>query len=283
MGLKTILEERRAVLVPGASNALTARIIEALHFEAIYVTGAGVTNMSLGLPDLAFIDLTQIAQVTASIREVTELPLIVDADTGFGNAINVGHSVRVLERAGASAIQIEDQLSPKRCGHFEGKALVPVAEMATKVRAAVEARRSAETLIVARTDARAIDGIDAAIERAERYIEAGADITFVEAPQNEDEMRTIASRLSVPQLANLVVGGKTPILDQTMLADMGFAMALYANVALQGAILGMRNALVALLRDGRMDEGDLVASFAERQRYVDKEYFDELNRRYSGT
>lgn len=281
MTFKTMLEERRAVLLPGAPNALTARIIEALGFEAIYVTGAGVTNMALGLPDLAFIDLTQIAQVTASIREVTELPLIVDADTGFGNAINVGHSVRVLERAGASAIQIEDQLSPKRCGHFEGKALVPAPEMAAKVRAAVDARRSAETLIVARTDARAVEGIDGAIERAERYIEAGADVTFVEAPRNEDEMRAIASRLSVPQLANLVVGGKTPIVDQSTLAGMGFAITLYANVALQGAILGMRNALTALSRDGRMDESDLVASFAERQRYVDKDHFDELDRRYA--
>ena len=281
MTFKTMLEERRAVLVPGAANALSGRIIEALGFEAIYVTGAGVTNMALGLPDLAFIDLTQIAQFTASIREVTELPLIVDADTGFGNAINVGHSVRVLERAGASAIQIEDQLSPKRCGHFEGKALVPAAEMAAKVRAAVDARRSAETLIVARTDARAVEGIDGAIERAERYIEAGADVTFVEAPRNEDEMRAIASRLSVPQVANLVVGGKTPIVDQSTLAGMGFAITLYANVALQGAILGMRNALTALSRDGRMDESDLVASFAERQRYVDKDHFDELDRRYA--
>ena len=164
MTLKPLLDERRAVLVPGAPNALAARIIEALGFEALYVTGAGVTNMALGLPDLAFIDLTQVAQVTAAIREVTALPLIVDADTGFGNAINVGHTVRVLERAGADAIQIEDQVSPKRCGHFAGKAVVPAAEMAAKVRAAVDARRSADTLIVARTDARAVEGCTAYID-----------------------------------------------------------------------------------------------------------------------
>ena len=168
MPLKEMLDQRRAILVPGAPNALAARIIEALGFEAIYVTGAGVTNMMLGIPDLAFIDLTQIAQVTASIRDITELPLIVDADTGFGNAINTGRAVRVLEQAGASAIQIEDQLSPKRCGHFDGKAVIPATEMAAKVRAAVESRRSADTLIVARTDARAVEGIEGALERAER-------------------------------------------------------------------------------------------------------------------
>lgn len=281
MTLRPLLDERRAVLVPGAPNALAARIIAALGFEAIYVTGAGVTNMMLGLPDLAFIDLTQVAQVTASIREVTELPLIVDADTGFGNAINVGHTVRVLERAGASAIQLEDQLSPKRCGHFEGKAVIPASEMTSKVRAAVDARRSADTLIVARTDARAVEGLDGAIERAQRYVEAGADVTFVEAPRSAEEMRAITARLAVPQLVNLVVGGKTPILDQAALARMGFAITLYANVALQGAILGMRNALGALKADGRMDESALVASFAERQRYVDKDHFDELDRRYA--
>lgn len=281
MTLRPLLDRRRAVLVPGAPNALAARIIAALGFEAIYVTGAGVTNMMLGLPDLAFVDLTQIAGVTAAIREVTELPLIVDADTGFGNAINTARAVRVLERAGASAIQIEDQLSPKRCGHFDGKAVVPAAEMAAKVRAAADARHSAETLIVARTDARAVEGIEGALERAERYIEAGADMTFVEAPRNREEMRLIVERLRVPQLVNLVVGGKTPILDQPELADMRFAITLYANVALQGAILGMRNALTALKQDGRMDESELVASFAERQRYVDKDRFDELDRRYA--
>jgi 2-methylisocitrate lyase-like PEP mutase family enzyme len=283
MTLRPLLDRRHAVLVPGAPNALAARIIEALGFEAIYVTGAGVTNMMLGLPDLAFIDLTQIAQVTASIRGVSELPLIVDADTGFGNAINTGHAVRVLERSGANAIQLEDQLSPKRCGHFAGKAVVPAAEMAAKVRAAVDARRSSETLIVARTDARAVEGIEGALERAERYVEAGADVTFVEAPHSRDEMRRIVQQLEVPQLINLVVGGQTPILDQSELADMGFSITLYANVALQGAILGMRNALSALQKDGRMDESDLVASFAERQRYVDKDRFDELDRRYAAT
>lgn len=281
MSLKSLLAEKRAVLVPGAPNALAARLIETLGFEAIYVTGAGVTNMGLGLPDLAFIDLTQLAGVTSAIREVTSLPLIVDADTGFGNAVNVGHSVRVLERAGAGAIQLEDQVSPKRCGHFDGKSVVDAGEMIGKIHAAVDARQSEETLVMARTDARAVEGLEAALERAQRYIEAGADILFVEAPRGKDELAAIA-RLPAPQVVNMVVGGKTPIVDQAELAGMGFAMTLYANVALQSAILGMRHALTALKEQGRMDEGPLLAGFAERQDLVRTAHFTALGTHYAG-
>ena len=282
MSFKQKLQQRRAILVPGASNALAARVIADLGFEAIYVTGAGVTNMSLGLPDLAFVDLTQIVQHTMAIRNVTDLPLVVDADTGFGNAVNVSHTVRMLERAGANAIQIEDQKMPKRCGHFTGKELVAPQEMAAKVEAAVDARRSDELLIVARTDARATEGFPAALDRAALYVEAGADVIFIEAPESEEEVRRIPASLPVPQLVNLVVGGRTPIFGQAQLAEIGFAMVLYANVALQGAILGMQNALGALVRHGRLDEdAAIVASFAERQRLVDKSYYDELERRYA--
>ncbi|HLZ64593.1 MAG TPA: isocitrate lyase/phosphoenolpyruvate mutase family protein [Aliidongia sp.] len=284
MSFKQKLQQRRAIIVPGAANPLAARVIADLGFEAIYVTGAGVTNMSLGLPDLSFIDLSQIVQHTMAIRNVTDLPLVVDADTGFGNAVNAAHAVRMLERAGASAIQIEDQVMPKRCGHFTGKEVVRPKEMAAKVRAAVDARRSDELLIIARTDARAVEGFQAALDRAALYAESGADVIFIEAPESEEEMRRIPASLPVPQLVNLVVGGRTPILGQAELAEMGFAMALYANVALQGAVLGMQNALGALARDGRMDEdGTLVASFAERQRLVEKGRYDELERRYAVT
>ena len=282
MTLKSMLQERRAVVVPGAPNALAARIIADLGFEAIYVTGAGVTNTSLGLPDLGFVDLTQMVQHTMAIRNVTDLPLLVDAETGFGNAVNVAHTVRMLEQAGANAIQIEDQAMPKRCGHFDGKALVSPQEMAAKVKAAVDARRSEELLIVARTDARAAEGFQAALDRAALYVEAGADVIFLEAPESEAEVRQIVASSPAPQIINLVVGGRTPIFDQAELAEMGFAMALYANVALQGAILGMQNALAALASGGRMDEASaLVASFAERQRLVQKSYYDEAERRYA--
>jgi 2-methylisocitrate lyase-like PEP mutase family enzyme len=276
------LTERRGMLVPGAANALAARVIEDLEFEAVYVSGAGVANTFWGMPDLGFVSLTEIAQHTATIREAVDIPVLVDADTGFGNALNVRHTVRVLERAGADAIQLEDQTMPKKCGHFENKSVISTEEMIGKIKAAVDARTSSDLLVIARTDAIAVHGFDAAIERAQRYIEAGADVTFVEAPKNADEIRAIPQRLSVPQVVNMVVGGKTPVLGQEELARMGYGLVLYANVALQGAIAGMQAALKHLKSNGRMDEASgLVASFAERQRLVKKSLFDDLDRKYS--
>jgi len=270
------------MLVPGAANALAARVIEDLGFEAVYVSGAGVANTFWGMPDLGFVSLTEIAQHTATICEAVNIPVLVDADTGFGNALNVRHAVRVLERAGADAIQLEDQTMPKKCGHFENKSVIPAEEMAGKIKAAVDARTSSDMLVIARTDALAVEGFPAAIERAQRYIEAGADVTFVEAPKNAEEIRAIPQRLSVPQVVNVVVGGKTPVLGQEELAKMGYGLVLYANVALQGAIAGMQAALIELKSKGRMDEAsEMVVSFAERQRLVKKPLFDELERKYS--
>ena len=280
--LRAKLAERRALLVPGAANALSARIVADLGFEAVYLTGAGVTNMFLGVPDLAFISLPELVEHTSAVRDIVELPIIVDGETGFGNALNVRHTVRRLERAGANAIQLEDQVLPKRCGHFAGKEVIPAGEMAAKVRAAVDARQHDDFLIIARTDARAIEGFEAAIERAERYIEAGADVTFVEAPESLDEVRRIPTLLPVPQVINLVVGGRTPIIGRDELASMGFALVLYANAALQGAILGMQRALGELKARGRLDEtAEHVAGFEERQRLVQKPLFDELSQRYA--
>jgi 2-methylisocitrate lyase-like PEP mutase family enzyme len=281
--LRAKLGERRGLLVPGAANALAARIIEDLGFEAVYLTGAGVTNSFWGLPDLGFVSLTEIAQHTATIREAVNIPIVVDADTGFGNALNVRHCVRVLERAGADAIQIEDQTMPKKCGHFSNKSVISVEEMAGKIKAAVDARGTGDFLIIARTDAVAVEGFEPAIERVERYIEAGADVTFVEAPERADELRKIPQRLSVPQVINVVVGGKTPVFSRDDLAKMGFGLVLYANVALQGAIAGMQAALKQLKTTGRMDESSaMVASFAERQRLVKRTLFDELEGKYAG-
>jgi 2-methylisocitrate lyase-like PEP mutase family enzyme len=280
--LRAKLEERRGLLVPGAANALAARIIEDLGFEAVYVSGAGVTNTLWGMPDLGFISLPEIAQHTATIREAVNIPVLVDADTGFGNALNVRHTVRVLERAGADAIQLEDQTMPKKCGHFENKSVIAAEEMAGKIKAAVDARTNRDTLIIARSDALAVEGFDATIERVQRYIEAGADVTFVEAPENADEVRRIPQRLSVPQVVNVVVGGKTPVFGQEELAKMGYALVLYANVALQGAIAGMQAALKSLKTTGRVDAGSaMVAGFMERQRLVKKPFFDELERKYA--
>lgn len=280
--LRAKLQERRGLLVPGAANALSAGIIEDLGFEAVYVSGAGVSNTFLGLPDLGFISLPEIAQHTAAIREAVNIPVIVDADTGFGNALNVRHTVRTLERAGANAIQLEDQTMPKRCGHFDDKSVISAGEMVGKIKSAVDARANSDLLIIARSDALAVEGFEAAIERAQRYIEVGADVTFVEAPQTADDMRAIPKQLSVPQVVNIVVGGKTPVLGQEELAKMGYGMVLYANVALQGAIAGMQGALKQLKANGRVDAAsEMIATFAERQRLVKKPRFDKLAKKYS--
>src|ERR1700759_3811478 len=277
--LRMMLRDEKGIILPGAPNALAARIIADLGYRAVYLTGAGLTNTYLGLPDLGFMDLSQVADHVMAIRCVIDLPLIVDIDTGFGNAINVVNTVRTLEQAGASAVQIEDQHSPKRCGHFEGKELVPVEEMVAKVRAAVDTRRQ-DMVVIARTDACAVEGFEAAIERAGRYIEAGADVTFVEAPESLDGLRAVPRRLKSPQLVNMVLGGKTPIIDAKAAADMGFSLVLYANAALQGAVHGMQTTLLALKQKGVLDES-AVTSFAERQRLVGKPEFDLMETRYA--
>jgi 2-methylisocitrate lyase-like PEP mutase family enzyme len=280
--LRTMLKPGAGILVPGAACALTAKIIERLGFDAVYVTGAGVSNSYLGVPDIGLLSLSELVDHVMVIRDAVQLPLIIDADTGFGNPINVRRTVRMLERAGANAVQLEDQVFPKRCGHFDGKMVIPTIEMVQKVKAAVDARSSDELLIVARTDAIATSGIEAALERANRYIEAGADLTFVEAPGNRDHLERIGRSLTRPQVVNIVVGGRTPPLPLEELKAMGFSMVLYANAALQAAMLATRRALEELKETGVFSANSpLLVDFSERQRFVDKAFYDGLERRYT--
>lgn len=280
--LKSLVEARRGLLVPGAFNALSAKVIEDLGFEAIYVTGAGVTNMWFGMPDQGFMGLAEIADHTARIRDAVSVPLIVDADTGFGNALNVHHTVRTLERAGADCIQLEDQVAPKRCGHFSGKEVISTEEAVGKIKAAVDARRDPDLLIMARTDAAATHGFEAAVERAQKFAEAGADILFVEAVTTAEEIRALPLRLARPQLMNMVIGGKTPIFNANELGELGYGIVLYANAALQGALAGMQRTLTVLRNEKEVQESSgLVTPFAERQRLVDKPLWDALEKRYS--
>lgn len=280
--LRQQVQARRGMLVAGASNALAARLIEQLGFEALYLSGAGITNSFYGIPDLGFIGLSDLAQHTAAVRDAVQLPIIVDADTGFGNALNVQHTVRTLERAGANAIQLEDQVMPKKCGHFSGKAVISQNEMLGKIKAAVDARSSPDFLIIARTDARAIHGLDDALERAHAFAQQGADITFVEAPESRQELQRISTELPCPQVVNVVIGGKTPTLKASEFEKMGFGLVLYANAALQGAIRGMTQALTYLRDHGELPEDpNLVATFAERQSLVQKDRFDALEKRYT--
>ena len=279
--LRQLINARRGAIVPGVFNAMSARLVADMGFEALYVTGAGVTNMWLGLPDQGFMGLTDIADHTARIRDVVDVPLIVDADTGFGNALNTFHTVRTLERAGADCIQLEDQVSPKRCGHFNGKQVIEASEMIGKIKAACDARRNPDTLIMARTDAAAIHGFDAAVERAQSYAEAGADILFVEAVTHIEHIRALPQRLPTPQLMNMVIGGKTPITSTEDLAAMGYSIVLYANAALQGAVVGIQNALHHLQTHQSLPEDSgLVATFKERQHLVRKEAWDALEEKY---
>jgi len=278
---KHLLAQKRALTLPGAANAMFARVVEDLGFEACYVSGAGIANMHLGAPDIGLTTLTEIANAVSAISDAIKLPLMVDGDTGFGNAVNMHRTIKVLERAGAAAIQIEDQVFPKKCGHFNGKEVIPCAEMVAKIKAAVDARTDADFQIIARTDARAIEGIDKAIERAHAFIEAGADATFVEAPLDFDEMARIARELPVPQIANIVFGGRTPDPGRSRLAEMGFGGVLYANASLQAALRAAYQVLGSLKQHGSLDlVADQLASFEERQRVVDKPQWDAMEARY---
>jgi 2-methylisocitrate lyase-like PEP mutase family enzyme len=280
--LRQSLHKGAGVIVPGAANALAARMIERAGFAAVYVTGAGVANSYLGVPDLGLLTVTELAANVAAMRDSVAVPLIVDADTGFGNAVNVARTVKVLERAGANAIQLEDQDFPKRCGHFAGKSVIPAHEMAQKVKAAVEARTDPDFLIIARTDAIACTGLEDALARAALYAEAGADLTFVEAPRNPADMERVARTLAVPQVANLVAGGLTPMLSRAELQRMGYALVLYANAALQAAMLAMKAVLSHLHAHGSLEGAtQLLMEFAERQDIVGKGAFDALEKRYA--
>jgi 2-methylisocitrate lyase-like PEP mutase family enzyme len=265
-GLKTRLNQRPAVLAPGAYDALSALLVEQAGFEAIYMSGASIAYTQLGRPDIGLVGATQVADVVARVRDRVSIPLIVDADTGFGNALNVQHTVRLFERCGANAIQLEDQTSPKRCGHLAGKAVIPPGEMAGKIRAAVDARTSAETLVIARTDAIAVEGFDRALERAGLYLESGADVLFVEAPQSLEQMRAICAAFpSVALLANMVEGGRTPILTADQLSEMGFSLVISpgamvrAHVFMAQEFLRMlkANGTTAMARDRMLDFGAL--------------------------
>jgi 2-methylisocitrate lyase-like PEP mutase family enzyme len=280
--LRSMLRPGAALLLPGVADALAARIVADQGFPAAYVTGAGIANTILGVPDIGLVTVTELAQQVAAIRDAFPGPLVVDADTGFGNAVNMVRTVKLLERAGADALQIEDQVFPKRCGHFAGKQVISAAEMVEKVKAAVDTRRDPDLLIIARTDAIAAESYDAALGRADAYRAAGADVTFVEAPTSVEQIADIPRRLPWPQLINIVLGGKTPELPNDRLKELGYAGVIYANVALQAAVKGMQAALGELRRKGHMGDAatSMVADFSERQRLVHKDEFDALERKY---
>ncbi len=216
MDLRSRLMRKPIIVAPGVYDAFTALVAEQSGFRTLYVSGAAISYTRLGRPDIGLVSMSEVVEIVGVMRDRVGAELIVDADTGYGNALNVGRTIRLFERAGASAIQIEDQDFPKRCGHLDGKVLIPTAEMVGKIKAAVDARRSRETLVIARTDAIAVEGFERAIERAALYRDAGADVLFVEAPKTLPELKRIPPALGgVPVMANMVEGGKTPTLSRS--------------------------------------------------------------------
>lgn len=280
--LRALLAEPGLLVVPGAFDALAARLIEAAGFRAVYATGAGIANAYLGWADVGLTTMTEVRDAVWHIVDATSLPVIADIDTGFGNAVNVTRTVRAFERIGVAAVQLEDQVFPKRCGHFAGKAVVSQAEMVGKLRAACDARQDG-LVIIARTDARAVEGLDAAIARARAYREAGADVLFVEAPRSREELATIAAALGdAPLLVNLVEGGQTPLLPAAELAALGYKLALYPNTALRAAVRGMQRALAHLAAHGSsLGAEDLLIDWETRQRLVRLPEIEALERRYA--
>jgi 2-methylisocitrate lyase-like PEP mutase family enzyme len=269
-------------IMPGAGNALAARVIQATGHRMMMMSGAAVANSYLGVPDIGLVSVTELAGHVAATREVVDICILADADTGFGNALNARRTVQLLERAGANAIMLEDQTYPKRCGHFEGKSVIPKDEMVKKLKAAVDARVDPDLMILARTDARAVEGFDAACDRAAAYREAGADFLFIEAPLDKEELLSIPKRVPGIHLCNMVIGGKTPLLPQKVLAEAGYAVICYANAALQASLLAMEQVLGHLGKNGSIAGiEDKLMMFAERQQMLDADKFKDLEKRYS--
>ena len=286
MTLRQRIQRTGILVAPGVYDALGALLAEQAGFEALYLSGASIAYARLGRPDVGLVTASEVEATIANITDRVGLPLIADADTGFGNALNVRRTVRLFERAGASAIQLEDQVTPKRCGHLEGKALVPASEMQGKIRAALDARASSDTLIVARTDAVAVEGLEPALERAERYLEAGADVLFVEALRSTDEMRSALERFRgrAPLLANMVEGGKTPLLPAAELQALGFAIAIFPGGLARALAFAAREYFAALRRDG--STGGLrgcMLDFAGLNALIGTPAMLELGKRYEGS
>jgi 2-methylisocitrate lyase-like PEP mutase family enzyme len=268
--LRELLLREGALICPGVVSPMFGVLAERTGFDAIYATGAGISNTWLGMPDLGLMGMSELLAVTGRIVNAVNIPVLADIDTGYGNVLNVTRTVREFEQAGVAGIQIEDQVNPKRCGHFDDKEVVSTDEMVERILAAAEARRDPDLVIVARTDALSVEGLSSAIERAHHYVAAGADMIFVEAPTTHEQLRTIGAELvEVPLVVNMVEGGRTPVLAAEELAGMGFKVILYANTVLRMAIAGASRALQALHDTGGSSQLiDEMASWDQRQDIV---------------
>jgi 2-methylisocitrate lyase-like PEP mutase family enzyme len=268
------------VITPGAYDTLTARLVQLAGFGAVYLTGGGYSRAN-GYPDIGLLTMTEVVQWISRTVEAVDIPVISDMDSGYGNAVNVVRSVREYEKTGVAGFHLEDQISPKKCGHYEGKQLVSKSEMVGKIKAAVDTRRDGDMVIIARTDARAIEGLQSALDRMHAYLEAGADVAFVEAPQNAQELAAIPKAFDKPALANIFEGGKTPPLPRQELEAMGYRIGIYPSQTHRAAIAAAKKVLAVLKRDGDTAaiESEL-ATFMDREDAVDSAGWRAIEQRY---
>jgi 2,3-dimethylmalate lyase len=272
------------VIAPGAYDGLTARLVELAGFSVVYATGAGISNSQLALADVGLITMAEMLDQVRKMTGAVKIPVICDIDTGYGNAVNLYRTVQEFIRAGAAAVQIEDQVSPKKCGHFDGTQLIPLDEAVLKIRAAVEARGQDDLVIIARTDAIAVAGVHEALERARAYHQAGADALFVEAPRTRDELAEIGRALPGVKVANIVEGGRTPIIPAADLTSMGFKVAIYANLVLRSSVKAVQASLQHLRAAGDTSAIlDRLITMEERGRITQKDLLGSIEKRYKVT
>ena len=280
--LRRLLEAPELLVAPGVAECVGARLVAEQGFDALYMTGAGTTASRLGMPDVGLLGVTEMADNAGRIADAADLPLIADADTGYGGPINVRRTIQCYERAGVAGVHMEDQGWPKRCGHLAGKTLIPLEEMCAKVRAAVDARSDPDFIVIARTDAIAVEGFEAALDRARAYEEAGADVLFVEAPTTMEEVETIPKTFSRPTLYNMAMSGKTPVLSASEIEALGFGVVIYPGLSLSAAIPAIRRALAELRETGGLQASNAeMASFRDFFELMGLEGVQELESRYA--
>lgn len=279
--LRQLLKGDGLIIAPGAYDALTAQLIVDAGFPVVYATGAGIANSQLGLADVGLLTMTEMLDQTRKIVGAVTAPVIADIDTGYGNAVNLYRTVQEFVRAGVAAVQIEDQVIPKKCGHFAGKQIIPFDELVLKLKAAIEARGDSNLVIIARTDAIAVEGFAEAMRRARAYSEVGADVLFVEAPRTREELAEIGRSLPGAKIANIVEGGQTPIVPAKELASMGFKLVLYANLALRSSVKAVQNNLMHLYKTGESTGIlDRMITMDERGRITQKDRLDAIEKRF---
>jgi 2-methylisocitrate lyase-like PEP mutase family enzyme len=282
--LKKLLQRNQLLVAPGCFDGLSARLVQEAGFEAAYLSGGAIAR-SMGIPDIGLVTMSESIERAAQVVSAIQIPVIADADTGYGNAVNLVRSVREFERIGVAAIHIEDQITPKRCGHLDGKEVISRAEMEMKLKAALDTRTDPDFCIIARTDARGVHGLEDAIGRAQAFAKLGVDAIFVEAPQSESELAEIPKRLpDVPLLVNVFKGGKTPMLPMERLQQMGYRIAIYPSETQRAAIHAMRSALTTLRREGTTESIDAsLTTFKERDKVVGLDDWQKIEHAYLAT